>query len=231
MRNVDPIEIAKFSENAAHWWDLKGEFKALHEINPLRLSYIQQKTVLAGKKVLDIGCGGGILTESLARAGAIVTGLDMSEAALQVAKLHQFESNLQIDYLHTSAEEFAEQQPGQYDVVTCLEMLEHVPDPISIITAASRLVKSGGDIFFSTLNRTAKAYLFAIIGAEYILKLLPQNTHDFAKFIRPSELCDWVRKTGMDVSSMAGIGYHPFTKKYFLTEDVSVNYLIHVKKT
>ncbi len=227
--NIDPSEIAKFSQSAAHWWDTEGELKTLHEINPIRLNYIKQKVTLAGKSVLDIGCGGGILSESMAKLGANVTGIDMSEAALNVAKLHQHESGTAINYQLLTAEELAEQNPGQYDVVTCLEMLEHVPDPLSIVAAAAKLIKPDGHIFFSTLNRNAKSYLFAILGAEYILKLLPKNTHDYAKFIRPSELSAWARKVNLHIVDMAGLGYNPFTKKYFLNEDVSVNYLVHIK--
>lgn len=229
-KNIDHAEIAKFSLGAAHWWDLNGEFKPLHEINPLRLNYINNNAPLAGKTVIDIGCGGGILTESMTQLGAHVTGIDMSEAALNVAKLHKIESNIEIEYLHSTAEEIAEMRPAQYDVVTCLEMLEHVPNPTSIINACATLVKPGGDVFFSTLNRNLKSYLFGIIGAEYILKLLPHNTHDFAKFIRPSELSEWSRQSGLVMKDMIGIHYNPFTKKFSLGKDVSVNYLVHLKK-
>jgi 2-polyprenyl-6-hydroxyphenyl methylase/3-demethylubiquinone-9 3-methyltransferase len=225
--NVDSIEIAKFSEHAAHWWDLQGEFKPLHEINPLRLNYINQLASLSQKSVIDIGCGGGILTESMAALGAKVTGVDMSEAALQVAKLHLLESGSKIEYLLTTAEKIAEERPAQFDVVTCLEMLEHVPNPASVIAACAKLVKPNGHVFFSTLNRNAKSYLFAVIGAEYILKLLPQHTHDFAKFIRPSELENWARHAGLSAKDMTGLTYNPFTKKYKLTSDISVNYLMH----
>lgn len=228
--NMDPLEIAKFSASAAHWWDRDGDFKALHEINPLRLDFIDKKAALSGKTVLDVGCGGGILSESMAEKGAIVTGIDLSEPALNVAKLHRHQSGLQIDYQLISAEEMAEAHPGQYDVVTCLEMLEHVPDPASVIKACATLVKPGGDVFFSTLNRNVKSYLFAILGAEYFLRLIPKNTHDFAKFIRPAELDAWARKAGLSVIGMTGLGYHPFSKRYFLSDDVSVNYLVHVKK-
>lgn len=228
--NIDPNEIAKFSHSAAHWWDTEGELKTLHEINPIRLGYINQKVPLAGKKVLDIGCGGGILAESMAKLGAHVTGIDMSKAALDVAKLHQHESGAHVDYELITAEEMAALHPEQFDVVTCLEMLEHVPDPASIIAAAAKLVKPNGHVFFSTLNRNAKSYLFAIVGAEYLLKLLPKNTHDFAKFIRPSELSTWAREAGLRMTDMTGLGYNPLTKKYFLTEDISVNYLVHAEK-
>ena len=230
MKNVDLSEIAKFSDSAHHWWDFHGEFKALHDINPLRLQYIEQKTSLAHKEVIDIGCGGGILTESMATAGAHVTGIDMSEEAINVSKLHQHENHLQINYQLTTAEEMADKQHAHYDIVTCLELLEHVPDPLSIIQACADLAKPNGDLFFSTLNRNMKSYLFAIIGAEYLLKLLPKNTHDFAKFIRPSELNAWARKAHLQVIDMIGIAYNPLTKTYFLTKDVSVNYMVHMKK-
>lgn len=228
--NIDPEEIAKFSQSAAHWWDLNGEFKALHEINPLRMDFINKTAVLSGKTVIDVGCGGGILTESMAKMGAIVTGIDMSEPALNVAKLHQHESGLQIDYRLATVEQLASEQPEKYDVVTCLEMLEHVPDPSSIIQSCANLVKPGGDIFFSTLNRNMKSYLFAILGAEYFLKLIPKNTHDFAKFIRPDELHAWIRKAGLTLVEMKGLGYHLLTKQYFLKQDISVNYLVHAIK-
>ncbi len=226
--NIDSIEIAKFSDRAAHWWDLDGQFKSLHEINPIRLAYINERAPLQGKSVIDIGCGGGILAESMAKFEAKVTGIDMSEAALNVAKLHQLESKTQIEYLLTTAETIAAERPQQYDIVTCLEMLEHVPDPLSIIRAAAALVKPNGHLFFSTINRNMKAYLFAIVGAEYILKLLPQRTHDFDKFIRPSELTAWARQANLQVADMAGINYNIFSKKYSLTDDVSVNYLMHL---
>lgn len=228
--NIDPIEITKFSDRAAHWWDLDGQFKTLHEINPIRLTYINERAPLQGKTVIDIGCGGGILAESMAKLGANVTGIDMSEAAINVAKLHQLESKTQIEYLLTTAEAIAAERPQQYDVVTCLEMLEHVPDPLSIIRACAALVKPQGHLFFSTINRNMKAYLFAIVGAEYVLKLLPQGTHDFDKFIRPSELTIWAREANLQVVDMMGLDYNVFSKKYSLTEDVSVNYLMHLTK-
>jgi 2-polyprenyl-6-hydroxyphenyl methylase/3-demethylubiquinone-9 3-methyltransferase len=225
--NIDPLEIAKFTDNAANWWDKEGEYKPLHEINPLRLAYINQIAPLRTKKVIDIGCGGGILTESMAGLGATVTGIDMSAAALSVAKLHLYESGAQVDYILTTAEKIAQERPGQYDVVTCLEMLEHVPDPVSVIAACARLVKPGGHVFFSTLNRNIKAYLFAIIGAEYILKLLPRHTHDFKKFIRPSELAAWARQNQLQLMTMTGITYNPLLQNYKLMADTSVNYLAH----
>jgi 2-polyprenyl-6-hydroxyphenyl methylase/3-demethylubiquinone-9 3-methyltransferase len=227
--NIDPAEIAKFTEHAAHWWDLEGQFKPLHEINPLRLHYINTKTTLANKAVIDVGCGGGILTESMAKCGATVTGIDMSVAALNVAKLHQLETQTQIEYILTTAEDIALERPHYYDVVTCLEMLEHVPDPLSVIRACAKLVKPTGHVFFSTLNRNLKSYLFAIVGAEYILKMLPQNTHDFSKFIRPAELDTWARQMGLTILDMTGISYHLLTKEYKLTADVSVNYLMHLQ--
>jgi 2-polyprenyl-6-hydroxyphenyl methylase/3-demethylubiquinone-9 3-methyltransferase len=230
MTNIDPTEIAKFSDAAAHWWDLQGEMKLLHEMNPLRLKFIDDRAHLSGKKVIDIGCGGGILTESMAKLGAHVTGVDMSLPALNVAKLHLHESQLQVEYVHTTAEQIAAERSEQYDVVTCLEMLEHVPDPQSIVRACATLLKKDGTIFFSTINRNIKAYLFAIIGAEYILKLLPKQTHDFSKFIRPSELANWTREAGLTLQQMQGIHYNPLTKNFSLNDDVSVNYLVCLKK-
>ena|SRR3990167_5649248 len=228
--NIDPAEIAKFSHLSVNWWDKQGELKTLHDINPLRLNYINEKAILAGKTVIDIGCGGGLLTEGMARLGAIVTGIDMSENALNVAKLHQDKSHLKIDYLLTTAEKIADERPAQFDVVTCLELLEHVPDPLAIVKACATLVKPNGHVFFSTLNRNAKSYLFAIVGAEYILKMLPKNTHDFAKFIRPSELSNWSRKSGLQIIDMTGLHYNIFTKQYTLDADISVNYLMYLKK-
>jgi 2-polyprenyl-6-hydroxyphenyl methylase/3-demethylubiquinone-9 3-methyltransferase len=225
--NFDPAEIAKFTEHASNWWDLQGDFKPLHEINPLRLGYINQKAPLAGKKVIDIGCGGGILTESMAALGAEVTGIDMSAAALDVAKLHLLESGLQIEYLLTTAEAAAHERPEQYDIVTCLELLEHVPDPVSVVSACAALVKPDGHVFFSTINRNFKAYLFAVIGAEYVLKLLPKHTHDYAKFIQPAELAKWARQNRLNVDDITGMTYNPLTKIYKLSADTSVNYLMH----
>jgi len=229
-QNIDPNEVAKFSQSARHWWDLNGEFKALHDINPIRINFINQRASLSGKTIIDVGCGGGILSENMAKMGALVTGIDMSEPALQVARLHQYESNVEVNYQLITAEEMAVKQPEQYDIVTCLEMLEHVPDPSSIVSSCAKLVKPGGDIFFSTLNRNIKSYLFAILGAEYLLKLIPKNTHDFVKFIRPSELNTWARNGGLRIIEMIGLGYNPLTKQYFLSEDISVNYLVHAKK-
>ncbi len=229
--NVDRAEIAKFEELAHRWWDRHSEFKALHDINPLRANYIDERSPVAGKQLLDVGCGGGILAEAMAVRGANVTGIDMGEAPLAVARLHQFESNVSVNYRRITAEELAAAEPAQYDVVTCMEMLEHVPDPQSIIDACAKLCKAGGDLYFSTLNRNPKSYAFAIVGAEYILKLLPKGTHDYAKFIRPSELAAWLRKAELQLRDITGMVYNPITKNYKLdARDVGVNYLMHVKK-
>lgn len=226
-QNVDDEEIKKFAEHAATWWDETGEMRALHDLNPLRMNYIQSKTNLVAKKVADIGCGGGILSESLAASGADVTGIDMNDKAIQVAKLHLLESQQKVTYLTTTAEEHAEQHAGQYDVVTCLEMLEHVPDPASVTRACAKLLKPGGHLFFSTLNRNPKSYLFAIIGAEYVLRLLPRNTHDYAKFIKPSELDHWTTNAGLTTKEIKGVSYNPLTKNFRMTDDPSVNYLFY----
>ena len=228
--NYDAQELAKFAQLAAHWWDTEGELKTLHQINPLRLAYILNKVSLTGKKVIDIGCGGGILSESMAREAAEVTGIDMNKSVIEVAKLHQLESNTNVEYLCTSAETIALERAHQYDVVTCLEMLEHVPDPASVIQACSQLVKPGGHVFFSTLNRHPKSYLFAILGAEYVLKLLPKNTHDYAKFIRPSELSRWSRQANLSPQEIIGMTYSPFSKQFKLTSDISVNYIFYATK-
>ena len=230
MNNFDAEELAKFEDLAYRWWDRHSEFRPLHEINPLRLDYIDRRAQLAGKKVLDIGCGGGILTESMVRKGANVKGIDLGKAALSVAQLHAKENQIEIDYELISAEELAAKEINQYDIVTCLEMLEHVPLPDSIVGACAQLVKPGGDVFFSTINRNPKAYLFAIIGAEYVLNLLPKGTHDYKKLIRPSELDRWMREHKLKTQDIIGMSYNPLTQKYWLGPDVSVNYLVHSKK-
>jgi 2-polyprenyl-6-hydroxyphenyl methylase/3-demethylubiquinone-9 3-methyltransferase len=227
--NADVLELQKFGELAHKWWDKNSEFKPLHEINPLRLNYIDSLAGLSGKRVLDVGCGGGILSESMYFKGADVSGIDLGEKALNVAKLHQLESGAKVSYMLTSVEQLALEQPASFDVVTCMEMLEHVPDPASIVAACAKLVKPGGAVFFSTINRNPKAYLFAVLGAEYLLNVLPKGTHDYAKFIKPSELSAWVRQNGLTVSGMRGMSYQPFTQQYSLGDDVSVNYLIHTE--
>ncbi|ACE85469.1 bifunctional 2-polyprenyl-6-hydroxyphenol methylase/3-demethylubiquinol 3-O-methyltransferase UbiG [Cellvibrio japonicus] len=229
--NVDAAEIAKFEALASRWWDRNSEFKPLHDINPLRANFIDQRSPVAGRQLLDVGCGGGILAESLAQRGATVTGIDMGAAPLAVARLHALESGVELTYEQTTAEAKAAQMPCAFDIVTCLEMLEHVPDPASVIKACADLVKSGGDVYFSTINRNPKAYAFAIVGAEYVLKLLPKGTHEYAKFIRPSELAQWLRAAGLELQAITGMTYNPLTKHYRLNpHDVSVNYLVHAKK-
>lgn len=229
--NVDAAEVAKFEALASRWWDPQGEFKPLHDINPLRLDFIDARSGLAGKKVLDVGCGGGILSESMAHRGAKVTGIDLGEAPLAVARLHAEERGVKVEYQHISVEALAAQKPGFYDVVTCMEMLEHVPDPASVIRACSALVRPGGYVFFSTLNRTPKSYAFAILGAEYVLKLLPRGTHTYAKFIRPSEMAAWSRHSGLEVREQTGLTYNPLTRHYRLVNhDVSVNYMMYCRK-
>ncbi len=225
--NVDQAEISKFEELASRWWDPQSEFKPLHEINPLRLDYIDQRAEIQGKKVLDVGCGGGILAESMALRGAEVTGIDMGEAPLEVAKLHMLESGTELEYRQITAEALAAEMPGQFDVVTCMEMLEHVPNPGSVIAACAALVKPGGQLFFSTINRNPKAYLFAIVGAEYLLRMLPKGTHEFSKFIRPSELEGWTRHAGLELNELTGMVYNPFSQQYSLGRDLDVNYLAH----
>lgn len=229
-RNVDNSEVAKFNALAERWWDPNSEFRPLHDINPLRLNYIDERVDLPGKNVIDIGCGGGLLSEGMARRGATVTGIDMGEAPLAVARLHAEQSGVEVEYLQTPAEDIAAERAGQYDVVTCLEMLEHVPDPSSVIRACAALVKPGGQVFFSTINRNPKSFLFAIVGAEYVLRLLPRGTHEYAKLIRPSELAGWSRDAGLDVRDTTGMTYNPVTQVYKLNRDVSVNYLMHVVK-
>jgi 2-polyprenyl-6-hydroxyphenyl methylase/3-demethylubiquinone-9 3-methyltransferase len=228
--NVDHVEISKFAELASRWWDPHSEFKPLHEINPLRLDYIDQLASLAGKQVLDVGCGGGILSESMAARGAEVTGIDMGEAPLQVARLHLLESGLEVNYERIPVERLAAERPEAFDVVTCMEMLEHVPDPASVVRSCAQLVKPDGHVFFATLNRNPKSFLFAIVGAEYLLRLLPKGTHDFAKFIRPSELDNWSREAGLTTLDMTGLSYNPLTQTYKLGADVAVNYMVHTQK-
>ena len=229
--NVDPAEIAKFEKLASRWWDPSSEFKPLHDINPLRANWIDQFSQVNGKQLLDVGCGGGLLCEAMAFRGANVTGIDMGEAPLSVAKIHRLESELDIDYQHSTAEALAESHAAQFDVVTCLEMLEHVPDPAAVIQACADLAKPGADLYFSTINRNPKAFIFAIVGAEYILNMLPKGTHDYAKFIKPSELARWVRAAGLNITHMTGMTYNPITRHYALVErDVSVNYMIRAVK-
>jgi 2-polyprenyl-6-hydroxyphenyl methylase/3-demethylubiquinone-9 3-methyltransferase len=228
--NADPLELQKFSELAHRWWDPNSEFRPLHEINPLRLEWINAIAPVANKRVLDVGCGGGILAEAIAKKGATVKGIDLSEKALKVAELHSLESGIAVRYELVSAEDLAAREAGQYDVVTCMEMLEHVPDPSAVVRACAALVKPGGRVFFSTLNRNPKSYLFAIIGAEYVLRLLPRGTHDYAKFITPAELSQYSRDAGLDVDAIKGMTYNPFTKIYSLNQDTDVNYLIACSK-
>ncbi|CAM3692669.1 bifunctional 2-polyprenyl-6-hydroxyphenol methylase/3-demethylubiquinol 3-O-methyltransferase UbiG [Vibrio aquimaris] len=230
-KNVDPNEIKKFEEMASRWWDKEGEFKPLHQINPLRLNYVLDRANgLFGKKVLDVGCGGGILAESMAKEGAIVTGLDMGKEPLEVARLHALETGTELTYIQSTIEDHAVDNQGQYDVVTCMEMLEHVPDPQSVIFACSKLVKPGGHVFFSTLNRNIKSYLFAIVGAEKLLRIVPEGTHDHDKFIRPAELLKMIDHTELTEMSITGLGYNPITDTYKLGKNVDVNYIIHTSK-
>ncbi|WP_189575577.1 bifunctional 2-polyprenyl-6-hydroxyphenol methylase/3-demethylubiquinol 3-O-methyltransferase UbiG [Marinobacter zhanjiangensis] len=230
--NVDQNEIAKFEALASRWWDPTSEFRPLHDINPLRLNYIDERSPLAGRRVVDVGCGGGLLSEGMARRGATVTGIDMGEAPLAVARLHGLESGVQVDYRQTTVEELATDpdHEGQYDIVTCLEMLEHVPEPASVIQACARLLKPGGELYVSTINRNPKSFLFAIIGAEYLLRLLPRGTHEWSKFIRPSEMSDHLRHAGLDIRDLTGMTYNPVTKVYKLGRDVDVNYMMHASK-
>jgi 2-polyprenyl-6-hydroxyphenyl methylase/3-demethylubiquinone-9 3-methyltransferase len=229
-QNVDAAEVAKFDALASRWWDPHGKFRALHEINPLRLDWIRQHAELGNRCVIDIGCGGGILAEAMATAGARVTGIDMAEGPLTVARLHQLESQVDVDYRQATAEEVAAEQADQYDVVTCLEMLEHVPEPSLVVQSCAELLQPGGHVFFSTINRNPKSFLFAIVGAEYLLKLLPAGTHDYQKFIRPSELESWARYAGLELKSSIGMQYNPVTKEYSLGPDLGVNYLMHFQR-
>jgi 2-polyprenyl-6-hydroxyphenyl methylase/3-demethylubiquinone-9 3-methyltransferase len=228
--NADPQELAKFSELAHRWWDPNSEFRPLHQINPLRLDWIDSVARLAGKRTLDVGCGGGILAEAMAKRGAVVKGIDLADKALKVAQLHRLESQVPVDYESVSAEALAAREPASFDVVTCMEMLEHVPDPASTVRACAALAKPSGHVFFSTINRNPKAYVFAIVGAEYVLRLLPKGTHDYAKLIKPAELARYSRDAGLEVRDIIGMTYNPFTKVYSLGRDASVNYLVHAVK-
>jgi 2-polyprenyl-6-hydroxyphenyl methylase / 3-demethylubiquinone-9 3-methyltransferase len=230
MINADPSELEKFSQLAHRWWDPNSEFKPLHDINPLRLDWIDGHARLGGKNILDVGCGGGLLSEGMAERGATVTGIDLSDKALSVARLHLLESGRNVDYRKISAEELAAEQPAAYDAVTCMEMLEHVPNPASTIAACAALVKPGGHVFFSTINRNPKAYLFAVIGAEYILQMLPKGTHEYTKFIKPSELSRWAKSVALEPNELIGMTYSPLSKRYGLGRDTDVNYLLHTIK-
>jgi 2-polyprenyl-6-hydroxyphenyl methylase/3-demethylubiquinone-9 3-methyltransferase len=230
MLNADPAELDKFGDLAHRWWDPNSEFKPLHDINPLRLDWIDAAIGLSGKRVLDVGCGGGLLSEGMAVRGAEVTGIDLSDKPLGVARLHLLESGQKVDYRKISAEQMAAEMPGAYDAVTCLEMLEHVPDPASIVASCARLVKPGGQVFFSTINRNPKAYLFAVIGAEYLLQMLPRGTHDFARFIKPSELTRWCKQSDLEPDELTGMTYNPLTRRYALGRDTDVNYLIRTTR-
>ena len=230
MLNADPAELEKFGDLAHRWWDPNSEFKPLHDINPLRLDWIDKDLGLAGKRILDVGCGGGLLSEGMALRGAVVTGIDLSEKPLSVAKLHLLETGQKVDYRKISVEALADEMPEAFDAVTCLEMLEHVPDPSSIIASCARLVKPGGQVFFSTLNRNPKSYLFAVIGAEYLLQMLPKGTHDYAKFIKPSELARWAKMARLEPAEVIGMSYNPLNKQYSLGNDTSVNYLMRTTR-
>ncbi|MDX1434131.1 MAG: bifunctional 2-polyprenyl-6-hydroxyphenol methylase/3-demethylubiquinol 3-O-methyltransferase UbiG [Gammaproteobacteria bacterium] len=227
--NTDAEEVARFEALAARWWDPAGAFKPLHDINPLRLAFIESSLDLSGLRVIDVGCGGGILAESMAARGAVVTGIDVGDAALATARLHLRESGLAVDYVRATAEEMAETHAGAFDVVTCMELLEHVPEPASVVAACARLARAGASVFFSTINRNPKSYLLAIVGAEYLLGLLPKGTHDYAKFIRPSELRAWARSAGLALQALQGLTYSPLTRRYRLTSDIDVNYLARLR--
>jgi 2-polyprenyl-6-hydroxyphenyl methylase / 3-demethylubiquinone-9 3-methyltransferase len=229
--NVDPHEIAKFEALASRWWDRESEFRPLHDINPLRANYIDQHSPVAGKRLVDVGCGGGILAEAMAQRGAVVTGIDMGEAPLTVAKLHQLESGIAVNYRQSTAEQLAAEEAGVYDIVCCLEMLEHVPEPGAVVAACAKLAKPGGALYFSTINRNPKSFAFAIVGAEYVLQLLPAGTHEYARFIKPSELAGWLREAGLTLQGMTGLTYNPLSKRYRLDKtDVSVNYMVRAVK-
>jgi len=228
--NVDAGEIAKFEALAQRWWDPAGEFRPLHELNPLRLAFIETRAALNGARVLDVGCGGGILSEAMAQRGAHVLGIDMAQAALQIAELHALESGVKLEYRLTSAEDLAAASPGYFDIITCMEMLEHVPEPEQVMSALATLVRPGGQVFISTINRNLKAFLLAIVGAEYLLRLLPRGTHEYARFIRPSELAGWARGSGLDLVDLAGIEYNPITRRFLQSDDATVNYLAHLTR-
>ena len=228
--NADPVELEKFSKLAHRWWDPAGEFRPLHEINPLRLDWIAQHAALDGASVLDVGCGGGILAEAMARRGAKVTGIDLSDKALKVAQLHLLESRLEVQYESVSVEDYAAAHAGKFDVITCMELLEHVPEPAAMVAACARLVRPGGQVFFSTINRNPKSYLFAVVGAEYVLGLLPKGTHDYQRFIKPSELSRWSREAGLRTDELIGMSYNPVTRRYWLGRDCGVNYLLHTTR-
>jgi 2-polyprenyl-6-hydroxyphenyl methylase/3-demethylubiquinone-9 3-methyltransferase len=230
MINVDPLEIEKFSRLAHRWWDPRAEMRPLHELNPLRLDYIESTAGLRGKRVLDVGCGGGILAEGMAARGARVTGIDLAEKALKVAQLHLYESGLEVDYRLASAEALAREMPGAFDIVTCMELLEHVPEPAAVVRACAELARPGGHLFFSTIHRNLKAYLFAVVGAEYVLGLLPRGTHDYARFLRPSELAAMCRAAGAEVQAITGLTYNPLTRSYALGADTDVNYFLHATR-
>ena len=231
MSNVDAQELARFDNVAARWWDMDGPFRPLHELNPQRLAFIAERQPLAGSRIVDIGCGGGIMSEALARAGADVVAIDLAPEALDVARLHALDVGVRVDYRLQSAEDLAAEMPGQFDAVSCLEMLEHVPDPESTVRACARLVAPGGWVFFSTINRNPKSFLFAIVGAEHVLQMLPKGTHEYARFIRPSELGRWCRDAGLDASGTRGLEYNPLTRRYWMSNDTSVNYLVACRKS
>jgi 2-polyprenyl-6-hydroxyphenyl methylase/3-demethylubiquinone-9 3-methyltransferase len=228
--NVDPGEIAKFEELAHHWWDEDGEVRTLHDLNPVRLAYVNDRAGLFGKRVVDVGCGGGVLAEGMARQGARVVGIDLAEGALEVARLHALESGVEVDYRRTDADTLAAAEPAGFDVVTCMELLEHVPDPAALLAACARLVRPGGHVFLSTVNRNPKSYLLAVLAAEYLLGLLPRGTHEYARFIRPSELTRWLRAAGLEPVGVSGVAYNPFTRQARLSADVDVNYLAHARR-